>query len=170
MNQKVANGSRFNRRTILKMTGAGIVGGFAMTGKVTAEHGERETFGTWGSDGTDEWEMLDTGHHPSDPEAHEPIYIIAPSGGCQSPHFNGGLDHVVETPGGGSSYSAEWHIHFVADYSDVEEEGDEPVPATFEEPTISKIDAEVNSKEYLEIVETDGHFTCPVRPAKNIDC
>lgn len=138
-----------------------------------ADHGERETFGTWGSDGTDHWEMLDTGHHPSNPRAHEPIYVILASGGCQSPHFGGIADHVVDTPSGlNGHYSAEWHIHFVVDTTqNPPPEAPLPgMPVAFDNPTISKIDQEVAADDDLEIVETPNHFTCPVRPYQGDDC
>lgn len=154
-----------NRRTVLKTIGSGVVGVAALTGVASADHGERTTFGTWGSDGTDAWEMLDTGHHPSNDAAHEPLYLIAPSDGCQSPHFGGVADHVLETPGGGNAYSAEWHVKAVVDVTT-----ENLVDFTGESPTISKIDEVVANDEDLIIADTGGHFTCPVRPYHGGDC
>lgn len=164
-----------DRRTVLKTIGAGVVGSATIAGIASAEHGERGTFGTWGSDGTDEWELLDTGHHPSDPEAHQPLYLILPSGGCQSPHF-GPVDHVVDTPGGrqGDYYSAEWHVQVPVDTTKPAPPNSgldgAPIDCTGLPPTISNIDALVDADDDLKIQDMGFHFTCPVRRYQGNGC
>ena len=178
-----------NRRSVLKTIGIGVpgttavagigaVGTTAVTGVASADHGARETVPTWGSDGTDEWEMLDTGYSDTPPVATAPIYGIAPSGGEHSPHFDAAPYHdaagpiwtdlVVDTPGcrpgEGGYYSAVWHVLLVVAEPAPEPDGSDLV--TFENPTISNIDAEVHDDDDLFVVSTPIEFICPVRPRR----
>lgn len=76
------------RRTVLKILGAGVIGGTVGTGTTNAHGGAREP--AWLL--TDVWEMADaepSGEEPTDPHSHVPIYYIAPGavnqdgdGGC----------------------------------------------------------------------------------------
>lgn len=115
-----------NRRTVLKTVGAGIVGGVAVTGTVSAGHTDDHTphrppqtppgfFPTWGSDETDDWELTDTSGDRNEPidQSVKAYYLIIPTRLGDSPHFFG-FDQVVDTPPGNQgSYNANWHAHNV---------------------------------------------------------
>lgn len=126
--------NRTFRRPVLKTIGAGIVGGALVTGTVSAEErdlpGDAITqaggappalippgfFPTWGSDGTDDWELTDTGptFHEADPGDHppeKPYDLIIPTYDSRSPHF-GQHDQIVDTPPGNQgTYNANWYAH-----------------------------------------------------------
>lgn len=176
-----------DRRTVLKTVGAGIIEGTVMTGTASADDDgfgypgnqpERAdlppVFPTWGSDGSDHWEMLDPAQpQKSDQHAHRPFYHIAPSGGDHSPHLFGVFDNVVDTPSsGGGKYSAVWHVHAVLDRN----ESPPPIPnapphglASFTDPTVSKVQDAIENEENVYEIDFGVEFVCPVRPHHHED-
>ena len=131
-----------DRRTVLKLTGAGIVGSTALVGTTSADGKPlpreapdgRTIYATWGDD--EVWEIFDA--EPPDrwrdsegnDSAHEPLYFIKglpTSVNEHSPHFDfppeapiAGVDHVVPVPGGtDKQYSAQWHPKAVVDPDDM---------------------------------------------------
>lgn len=173
-----------NRRTVLKTIGASVAGGTVLTGTASADDfeypGEQPrvadlppVFPTWGSDGTDHWEMLDpAAPQNTDHESHRPLYHIAPSGGDHSPHFFV-LDNVVDTPAvGGGDYSAVWDVSFVVDdpasfWEAIEKENIQLLLATlvsFPEPTVSKVEAAIENDSDVHEIDIPFQFVCPVRP------
>lgn len=126
----------------------------------------QDTF-TWGRN--DLHEMLASegpGDDEGDEEAHRPIWLIDSMDGTgvpgseHSPHFPGGIDHVV--PLDGPSFTAQWHIHGVF------EAGTPPKPSNLVRTdqngdyltSASRIENATN----VNIVDFDHVFTCPVRP------
>ena len=176
-----------NRRTVLKLTGAGLIGGIGLTGQAVAqtentpeppEKPPRDE-ATWGSDGTDHWQLIDgPGPKPSNEIAHRPLYSIASVNGAHSPHGTHGPgphDHVVDTPGSQEPFTAEWHVYVLQKNVGTEENPDwvlchgdftQPPP---DGPTISKIDSLVASDDDFRLVDTEFDFTCPVRPHNPTD-
>lgn len=114
----------FQRRTVLKITGAGVVGGTVLTSSASAGHEDDHDphrpantppgwFTTWGSDETQNWELNDTSGDRDEPvdESTKPYYLITKTGLGDSPHF-GDFDQVVDTPPGNrGSFNANWHAH-----------------------------------------------------------
>lgn len=179
--------SETRRRTVLKTIGTGVVSGTMLSGTASAHDdgfgypGDQPdvadmppVFPTWGSDGTDHWEMLD----PAQPQntnhkSHRPFYHIAPSGGDHSPHFFG-FDNVVDTPGvGGGNYSAIWHVDVVLDMNAEPAPGQPDAipggPASFENPTISKVEAAIENDDNIFKIDFGFEFVCPVRPHRESD-
>lgn len=166
------------RRTVLKGIGAGLVGSTLLSEVASADPVKSPpenpgdyppVFPTWGSDGTDHHEMLDPAQpQNSNHHAHRPFYHIGPSGGEHSPHIFG-LDNVVDTPSsGGGKYSAMWHVHFVFDASKPSPTPPGKFPpdglATFTEPTVSKVEAAIESESDIYEIDSGIEFVCPVRP------
>lgn len=169
--KKIENGINYigiSRRTALKAIGVGVVGGLGLSSKAAAQPPPNEP--TWGSDGTDHWQLADANNPtPSDPESHRPLYGIAPAMGAHSPHGThdiGPHDHVVDTPGSGKAFTANWHVSILFDsdgnLSNGGFSGADP-------PTISKIDDLVATDPDFILVPTDIEFTCPVRPHNPTD-
>lgn len=166
-----------NRRAALKMIGAGIVGTVGVSGTTVAQPptAPPPELPTWGSDGTDHWQLSDT-NHPTDSDhtAHRPLYEIKPAGGAHSPHTEGhpGLelphDLVVDTPGSQEPYTAECHVYLLHDEDGNLTNG--PFWGFENPPTISKIDALVaDPDEDFTLFDTGVEFTCPVRPHNPTD-
>lgn len=171
------NGSKYtDRRTVLKLTGAGIVGGVAMAGSASAhepkDNGQIPVVPTWGDN--DIYELVDAEPPSRDrlqdaegnDSAHAPLYIIPPiPGSSHSPMF-AGLDHTVPVPGGPESnnYSAQWHPKVVV------EKGKPPAPGNLVNQdqnnnfltSASRIRNATNVDIFALPEETV--FTCPVRP------
>lgn len=168
-----------DRRTALKIAGMGIVGGFGLSSPAAAQRPHDEP--TWGSDETDHWQLMDAHNpSPSNPKSHRPLYVITPSDGDHSPHIGPGVhfpfahDHVVDTPGSGKVFTAEWHVHVI-----LKDEEDGLTSPNFNgvdisEPTVSKIQSEETAGN-VDIVDTEDLlgepiiFTCPVRPHNPTD-
>lgn len=119
-----------NRRTVLKITGLGVVGGGGFSSIAAAQPPETPPPNepTWGSDGTDHWQLADT-NNPADSDhtAHRPLYGIAPANGDHSPHGTHGPgphDHVVDTPGSQEPFTAEWHVSLLQENVGTEENPD----------------------------------------------
>lgn len=164
-----------NRRTALKTIGVGFVGTVGLSGNAVAQPPPTEP--TWGSDGTDHWQLKDANAPtPSNHKSHRPLYGIAPANGAHSPHSPGhgggpAHDHVVDTPGSGKAFTANWHVYLLQENVDgswVFSNGGftEPPP---DGPTVSKIDALVDSNADFRLVDTGFEFTCPVRPHNPTD-
>lgn len=156
------------------MAGTGLAGSALLSGTASADDFDHPepipgSF-TWGSDGTDDWELLSTAAPQGTDEAsHRPLYLIAPSGGEHSPHIGGLLDHVVDTPSnGGGTYSANWHVHVVLDVNEDPIPNQPPElpggPAVFQNPTVSTVESAVANDDDLYEVDLDFQFICPVRP------
>lgn len=118
----------FNRRTVLRRLGAGIVGSAAVAGTASAgdvgDERRQDSF-AWGRG--ELFEMLEAEPHPptNDREgnhaSHRPLWVIQSMAGTgvagsdHSPHPAPvpGIDHVV--PLDGPSFTAQWHVHLVTD-------------------------------------------------------
>ena len=124
----------FPRRTALKRIGAGLFGGafLAGTASATAHPGGSPPplipplwVPIWGSDGTDNWEITDTGptgrDPPGDDPPERPLDIIPPilagevngyvRDPVRSPHFLV-VDRIVDTPPKNRGrYNAKWYSH-----------------------------------------------------------
>lgn len=175
-----------DRRRVLKTIGAGALGAAVLSGTASAHEdgfgypGNQPevadlppVFPSWGSDGTDHWEMLDpAAPQDTNEQSHRPFYHIAPSGGDHSPHLFGLLDNVVDTPSnGGGTYSAVWHVHVVLDVNGDPLPGQPPSipggPATFENPTVSSVEEAIENDDDIFEVSFDFEFVCPVRPHRH---
>lgn len=184
-----SNEPRINRRTALKVIGVGVVGGVGFSGKAVAQPPPDEP--TWGSDGTDHWQLMDANNPtPSNHESHRPLYGIAPANGAHSEHGThtiGPHDHVVDTPGSGKAFTAEWHVFLFQEFDESDGwvltngslTGSGDATSDGEGPTITKIDNKVavNAPDDpddpndgdLRLVDTGVEFTCPVRPHNPTD-
>jgi hypothetical protein len=166
-----------DRRTVLKLAGAGIVGGTTLVDSASAHEVKSPAIEpVWGDDNI--WELLDSEprdrHRDSegDEMAHEPLYLIAPvmdstvDGSNHSPqqpagvHFPVAHDHVVPVPGeADDQFSAQWHVKLVTggegmtDLVNQDQGGNYLTKA-------SRIESATN----VTIIETPEVFTCPVRP------
>lgn len=169
-----------NRRTVLRGISAGV-GGMALTGTATAadppKRGQHHSY-AW-ANGV-EWDMLeaeppDGGDGEGNDAAHRPLWIIAETGLCNSPHPapEPGIDHVIPL-GPGGIYTAQWHVHRVTDGSRTlvnAADGTATTGGDCDDYLLSADDIEAadgNGK--VEVVETDIVFTCPARPGSCTEC
>lgn len=103
-----------NRRTVLKGIGAGLVGSAALSGTASAKPAATPPFWTptWGSDESDDWEIVDAGRKTG--EMTKPYTLIPMTGLSKSPHFVTAHDQVVDTPPQNKgTYNVNWHGHNV---------------------------------------------------------
>lgn len=169
-----------NRRTTLKIVGAGITGGFAATGTASA-HGGDHRIPAWFEG--EVWEMAE--HPPFGELEHEstvPIWTIAPGADDKtcpqmvdfdlsmveaSPMFQDGawgsvdFDHTLSQ----NPFSALWHVHFLFDGtaqtpytpSDLvnEDQNDDPLTD----------DATIRGATNTTEISVPFAFNCPIRPA-----
>lgn len=171
------------RRTVLKGIGAGA-GGMALTGTATAEPQKRGQHHSYAWANGVEWDMLEPeppggGDSEGAEPAHRPLWVIAATELCNSPHpapFPG-IDHVIPL-GPGGIYTAQWHVHVVAESGTTLEE-------VFNDPSllVNRKDGGTSTggdpDDYLlsadaitagDGVEFEVHaipnnvFTCPARP------
>lgn len=110
-----------DRRTVLKLLGASAVGSVAVSGSASAKPPATPPFWTptWGSDETDDWEIVDVSgnveRHETKPYTLIPTTAIGKDSFLgQDSHFPGGHDQVVDTPPRNhGEYNVNWHTHNV---------------------------------------------------------
>ncbi|QIO24507.1 hypothetical protein [Haloarcula sp. JP-L23] len=185
MNQ---NHHSFQRRTILKTIGAGLIGSTAFAGTATAHSGpdnqRRQDSFTWANDTL--YEMLEAEPHSNQDNegnepAHRPLWLIdtlageSVDGAEHSPHpapLPVPIDHVVPL-GPQGVFTAQWHVHLVVDPL-----FDPSTQNPFNHLTNKVGDTFLTSADAINAAETAGDisviptaivFTCPVRPHKGPD-
>lgn len=110
-----------NRRTVLKLLGVSAVGSVALSGSASAKPPATPPFWTptWGSDETDDWEIMDVSgsveREKTKPIALIPTTAIGKDSFLgQGSHFPGGHDQVVDTPPRNhGKFNVNWHTHNV---------------------------------------------------------
>lgn len=169
----IAGHINVNRRTALKLTGGGILGAVGFSSNAVAQ--PPPNLPTWGSDGTDHWQLMDTNNPtPSDHTSHRPLYEIEPAGGAHSPHSPGheGFDFphdlVVDTPGAGKSFTANWHVIIIVEDAEEGITKENVTNGGISNPTVSKIQDALSDGD-VEKIGPGVDFTCPVRPHNPTD-